>query len=546
MKADKVLKSNVIFDAIADAPFAGGVAIKGNKIIAVAKDGGIDAYIGPDTEVFEYENKLIMPGFIDAHQHYLSGAINNSEHICTDITFSTSEEDCVRILREYAESHPEETTIRGSGWLPAAWGDGPLPDKRSLDEAFPDKPVYLLAADFHTMWLNSKACEIVGVSPDWDLKCSKVGVFENGEPNGLLFEPEAFNRAMPFMQNFTEDVWIEMHEDLLRESRTWGVTGMSEMSADRACPETENKMDYMKKIEADGGLTSRIYYYLSIDDVDHLDKVRAMQEKYNSDKFKINGFKSFVDGTTSTRTAYMLEPYADDPSTCGDMCPLVPREKMEPQIIKANQEGFQVRLHCIGDAAVRMALDMYEESKKANGGLRMNNTIEHIEQVHPSDIPRFAEIGSIPSMQPMHLTLDENQDISEKVTRFGMKRAAYEWVHKSILKAGGELALGTDYPVVGFNPFVTVHSAVSRVNPEGRPVCVNPWECLELSDTLKAYTAGAAKAYNMHEQVGTLREGMLADVIVVDRDLFHIPVNDIQHAKVEMTIFDGEVVYSKE
>ncbi len=546
MKADKVLKSNIVFDSISDEPFAGGVAISGNKIAAVVRGECINEYIGPDTQVFEYEDKLIMPGFIDAHQHYVDGAINNSEHLCTDILFSKSEEDCVRILKEYAETHPEENTIRGSGWLPAIWDNAPLPDKKSLDEAFPDKPVFLISADFHTMWLNSKACEIVGVSPDWELKSSKVGVFENGEPNGLLFEPEAWTRAKPYMYNFTDEQWIEMQQDILAESRKWGITGISDMSGNRANQETADSLKYIKQIEADGELTSRIYYYLNLEDADNIDTVKAMQGEFNTDKFKINGLKGFIDGTTSTRTAYMLEPYYDDASTSGDLCPLTPREIMEPRIIKANKEGFQVRIHSIGDAAVRMCLDMYEASKKANGDRGLNNTVEHIEQINMEDVPRFAEIGAIPSMQPMHLTLDENEDISEKVTRFGMEKAAYEWIHKTILRAGGELAFGTDYPVVGFNPFVSVHSAVSRVNPQGKPVCVNPWECIEVADALKAYTTGSAKAYNMHECVGKLQEGMLADIVVVDRNLFTIPINDIQHAKIEMTVFDGNVVYTKE
>ena len=546
MKADRVIKSNVIFDSIADEPFAGGIAVKGNKIQAVVKGEGIDEYIGPETEVLEFTDKLVMPSFIDAHMHFVDGAINNSEYMCSTLIETTSEAEAVEMLKAYAEAHPEEKTIRGTGWHPAMWNDAPLPTKKSLDEVFPDKPVYLLSADFHTMWLNSKGLEEAGVSTEWKLSSGKVGVDENGEPNGLLFEPEAWTKAKPFMHNFTDEQWMELYGDFFEDAKKWGIAGTSDMAGSFVGEECDRMLGYVKQLEENGTLATRLHVYMNLEEADeHIEEVKALKAKIDTEKIDIAGMKGFIDGTTSTYTAYMIEPYEDNPETTGDMCPLCPQEIMEPRIIKSNANGLPVRVHSIGDKAVRMCLDMYEASNKANGDHGCINTVEHIEQIHPDDISRFGGLKVIPSMQPMHLTLDYSEDISEKVTSCGMKRACYEWVHKSIMKAGGELAFGTDYPVVHFNPFTSVHAAVSRVTPDGLPCSVNPWECIELADALKAYTIGASKAYGTHERVGALKEGMLADIVVVDCNLFDIPINDIQHAVINTTIFDGNVVYEK-
>jgi predicted amidohydrolase YtcJ len=188
-----------------------------------------------------------------------------------------------------------------------------------------------------------------------------------------------------------------------------------------------------------------------------------------------------------------------------------------------------------------MALDMFEASKRANGRHGLKNTIEHIESIHPDDISRFAELDVIPSMQPYHLTLDFN----EKIGRIGMKRCRWEWPHKTILDKGGSLAFGTDYPVVDFNPFPSIYAAVTRCDDEGNPTGINPEECISLAEALKAYTAGSANAYGRLEELGTLEEGKLADLIVVDRNLFEVEPYEIKDASVELTVMDGRIVFER-
>lgn len=539
--ADIVLKSSAIFDSVSDLPFAGGVAIEKNKILAVERGEHINSWIGPETKVMNFEDKLIMPGFIDAHDHCINGMIHESDHVCTAISMSTSEEDCVRIIKEYADSHPEEKQIRGHGWFPAAWGDAELPTLKSLDKVIPDRPVYLVCADGHSIWLNSKAVEEVGVSADWKLSSGSVGVFENGEPNGLLFEPEAMAPAMEKMGDFSDEEFSELIKEGLGRIAAKGITGMSDMSALDAEQEVRRYLELYKNLDDSGALTCRIYLYSALNGVDNYESALSCQRQYNTERYKLNGVKGFVDGVTSTFTGYLLEPYTDRPDTTGDGCPLVPYDKMEKDIIAANAAGLQVRLHCVGDGAVRMALDIYECSKNVNGDHGLQNTIEHIEIIHPDDISRFAELEVIPSMQPEHLVLDAN----EKESRCGMERSKYAWAHKSILKAGGKLAFGTDFPVIGYDPLTTINAAVTRLGADGHAVCINPWECLELADVLKACTAGAANSYNMLDKTGTLETGKLADIVVLEKNLFKLPVHEIKNASVEMTMFDGRIVYKK-
>ncbi len=233
------------------------------------------------------------------------------------------------------------------------------------------------------------------------------------------------------------------------------------------------------------------------------------------------------------------EPYKGFVAIKGNkIAAILNRETFEKSIIAANKAGLSVRLHCIADGSVRMALDIFEKSLELNGNDGITNTIEHIENIHPNYIPRFYKLGVIPSMQPYHLILDQN----EKIARIGKERCRWEWPHKTILDSGAKLAFGTDYPVVDFNPFLTIHAAVTRSDENNRPAGVNPEECISLTEALLCYTKNAAKAYNRND-IGVLEKGKLADVVVLDRNLFDIDPYEIKNASVELTIMDGKIVY---
>lgn len=536
MKVDLILKSKNIFTCLGDELISGAVVIKDNKILKV---GSIKEEDYSCDHILDYGEKLIMPSFIDAHVHYFMGAISSSEHMCVEISESKSEADCVEIIKKFAEEHPEEKRILGIGWFPANWDNAPLPSKKTLDEAIPDRPVYLIAADVHTFWMNSMALEESGITKEMKPKSGSIGKFDDGELNGLLFEPDAFGPAMAKVMDFSTEDMKKMHKEFLAYINAKGVTSISEMSADDYDETTFRNYAVVKEMEDSGELTCRLHLYTQLDGYTDFSKAKELQEKYCSEKLRLAGVKGFIDGVTSTHTGLLLEPYADMPNTCGIDVPNVSEADNKEYIAAANAAGLSVRLHCIADGSVRMALDLYEHSRKVNGDHGQINTIEHIENIHPDDIPRFAQLDVVPSMQPYHLTLDFN----EKIGRLGEERCRWEWPHKTILEKGGKLALGSDYPVVDFNPFPSIYAAVTRCDDEGQPTGMNPEECISLSQALIAYTAGSANAYGRLSDLGTLEEGKLADIIVVNKNLFEIDKKEILDCKVDLTIMDGKIVY---
>ncbi|MDF3001559.1 MAG: Amidohydrolase 3 [Bacillota bacterium] len=542
--ADIILKSNAIFTGLGEAPFPGFVAIKGNKICAVGRESQFEHLSGPEAKCLDYQDHLILPGFVDAHVHYFMGAIAASEHMCSEITYSSSEAECVQMVEAYAKLHPEKKRIIGIGWFPANWGDAPLPTCTSLDRVFPDIPVYLISADVHTFWLNTRALAEAGISGDEILESGEIGKFEDGRLNGLLFEPEAFLPAMDQVMDLPKDQMKQLQKDFFRYINSCGVTSVSEMSADRICDATRNTYRVIREMEAEGELTLRIHIYPALGTEPDYENAVKLRDEFCSEKLRISGLKQFVDGVTSTHTAYLLEPYEDAPDTAGK--PIYSKEVLERCTIRANREGFGVRFHAIGDGAVRMALDIFEASNLVNENpgneRKLRNTIEHCETIHPFDLPRFEKLGVVASMQPYHLI----QDSGEKLLRMGVERSKTEWPHRSLLTSGAMLAFGTDYPVVDFNPFPSIYAAVTRCDDDGRPSGVNPEEAITLAAALRAYTYGGAFVYGREEELGTLEEGKLADIAVLSRDLFTIPSEEIKECKVVLTVMDGKIVYDME
>ena len=229
--ADMIITSNAVFTSCGDEPFEGGVAIKGNRIVAVGSREEISKYRTADTAVYDYGDQLIMPGLIDGHDHLWWGAVADSEHV-VDLTSSTSEEEAIEMIKKYAAEHPEEKRIRGFGWFPANWNDAPLPTKKTLDEAVPDRPAYMNCADAHTLWVNSLALEESGYTPDMELAAGSVGVDENGEMNGLIYEPDAMAYGWKNFYDFPEDQIRTIMKNFMKGLASQGVTSLSEMSAD--------------------------------------------------------------------------------------------------------------------------------------------------------------------------------------------------------------------------------------------------------------------------------------------------------------------------
>lgn len=481
-----------------------------------------------------------MPGLIDGHDHLWWGAVADSEHV-VDLTSSTSEEEAIEMIKKYAVEHPEEKRIRGFGWFPANWNDAPLPTKKTLDEAVPDRPAYMNCADAHTLWVNSLALEESGYTPDMELAAGSVGVDENGEMNGLIYEPDAMAYGWKNFYDFPEEQIRTIMKNFMKGLAAQGVTSLSEMSADEYTDYFHDRYLVFKDMAESGEFTSRVHAFTAFMRKTDFTEAVKWKEEFNSSTFRVTGVKGFLDGVTSTYTGLLLEPYTDRPDTTGEGVPLDTQESLNASVIAANAAGLPVRIHCIAEGSVRMALDAFEESLKVNGKHGLVNSIEHIETMHPDDIPRFRELGVVASMQGEHLPLEMN----EKVARLGEERCRYEWPFRSLADAGAVLAFGTDFPVVYYNQFKGIYAAVARKNYDGTTAGVDNGENLTLPEALRANTIGSAIVYGRDDEIGTLEAGKLADVIVLDRNLFTADVEEIKDAEVALTVMDGNVVYAR-
>lgn len=532
IKEDDTMRKMLISENVFDGEKyigAAGIVVEDNRITGVVPHDTDSTGM----EIMDFGKALLMPGFIDAHTHFFSGAESMSRYMCTNVREAKSEKECVAMMKEFAEANPELEILRGEGWFIGNWTDRTMPDKRSLDEAFPDKPVYMRCADGHSYWINSAALKQCGIDENTKPASGYVGKYDNGEPNGMLIEPEAYKPADDIYYNFSREEQQEIYENFFRITAGYGITGLGEMFAENYTKQTKARYELMKKMDEEGKVKARIYIYTKLFDYTDFQKAKEWQKEFDTENVRIGGVKGFVDGVAENYTALMLKPYSDRPETSGDAVPLRTYEEIEKSVRAANEAGLQVRLHCIGDGAVRMALDIYEEA-----GCMDCNTIEHIESIDPEDIKRFKQIGVIPSMQPEHLVLDNNN----KIIRIGEDRVRYEWPLKTMYEATERLAIGTDFPVVGIDPFRTIYSAVTRCDHEGRPTGCNPDERLTMEQVLTGYTKNAAAAYNS-KTTGMLKAGMSADIIAIDRNLFDTEPEEILKSKVIFTMFEGKQIY---
>lgn len=541
MKVDYCIKAKYLFTAESENPSSGCVLISGDRVLDVIPLGEEGKYIDAGTEIIDAGNGLVMPGFIDAHTHFFNGALTYSDHVCCDIEQSTSEEHCAQMIKEYADKHPNEKRIRGRGWFVTNWNDAPLPTKKSLDAVLPDIPVYLSAADCHSYWLNSKALEECGITKETKVNSGTIGKLPDGELSGMLIEMDACDLADRKYREFSIEDQHDIYITFMDYVSSLGVTSLSEMMPGEYDEEYFEKYSVVKELADVGEAKCRLHLFTKLFGMDNYDMPLAWKKKLDSDYLKLSGLKGFIDGVAETYTGLLLEPYADKPETCGEGVPLVSDGDLKSMVLKANQAGLPVRIHCIADGSVRMALDAFEYAYTITGK-KMNNTLEHIENIHPDDINRFKELGVIPSMQPIHVLLDADG----KIKRIGSERIKYEWPTKTLLDSTGILAIGTDYPVVSINPFENIYAAVTRCFFDGSQASHNPTECLTVGETLLGYTKWAAKAYGRDNELGTLKKGMLADLVILDRNLFKVSNSDILGTNVKLTMLGGKIIYTRE
>jgi predicted amidohydrolase YtcJ len=535
-KADLVIINGKVLTNDIDAPYAEAVAIKGEEIIAVGTSKQIASFTGKDvTRVIDAGGRLVLPGFNDAHVHF--GPLD-PDYI--ELRYTTDPMVIrERVKERVAGSKPGEL-IKGGHWEHEMFIDRKWPSKELIDDVSPDNPVVLSRADGHSVLVNSYVLKKSGITRDtpdpFGGEIQKDPV--TGEPTGIIKETaqSLIKTGAKLMLRTKEEEESRTWNGYLlalKEAREVGVTSIQ-------IPGSADFNAYLK-LQHDGLLTARIDIGEPLTgDTSILRKYEALAKEFprEGNWIRFGYLKAFIDGTIGSGTALMFEPFADNPESSG--LAMMPYEEFENMVVTADRSGFQIGVHSIGDKGNNWTLNAFEKARNVNGQRDSRHRDEHTQTLVLSDIPRFAKLGVIASMQPTHCISDKK--FYEK--RIGLERCkgAYAW--RSLLDAGAMLAFGTDYQVEPLNPMEGLYAAVTRKDRLGEDG--DGWfpdQKLTMEEAIRYYTMGSAYAQFMENRKGILKKGYLADIVITDRDLLTIPENEIMKTKIDFTIVGGKVVF---
>ena len=534
--ADTVLIHARVYTVNSNSPWAQAIAISKGKIIAVGSDESIRDYQGPSTKVIDAQQHMVLPGFVDSHVHMMAGGA-----LLVQLALSNAKTipEFQKMIKDYADAHPEKKWIQGMGWVYNIFGKGGLPDKKLVDAVVPDRPVYLAAYDGHTSLANSKALQAAGITrktPD-----PPTGIIvrdpSTGEPTGVLKEAagQLVSKVIP---KPTHEEELDRLIKAIHYASSLGLTRLISAGADA------ERVELFDEIRQKGELTTRLFMARFLNPPVSPDVIKILEEyrrKYNDDWIDLGAVKYLLDGVIEANTAAMLEPYTNAPASRGALN--FDPEKYKESVAQLDRLGFPIFTHAIGDRAIRLALDAYEAANKANGHTDARDRIEHIEDPSAADIPRFGKLGVMASMQPLHATPDVNA-LTVWSGNIGPERAQRAFPWHSILAGGGRLCFGSDWCVVTLNPWPGVQMLLTRETADGKPEGGwHPNERLTLEQAIEGYTMAGAFSAKREKTEGSIEAGKQADVIIISQDLFKIATNQIGNTKALMTMVGGKIVY---
>lgn len=519
-------------------PQAAAIAIRDERILAVGSREEIEKYRGDKTEVFDLKGLTVVPGLIDAHEHFPQIG-KRVRQVFLDETRSAAE--ALEIVKRELEKVPPGEWLVGQGWHTVMWNGSGYPNQEELSRISPDNPVYLVGMASHAAWVNAKALELAGITRDTPDPPGGMVLKrkDTGEPTGILLE-EALDLVSRLLPPETRE---SRKEDIRRSIETalrFGLTGMHDAGVDSEI------VGIYKELLAEDAFPFRLYVMLDVPNAGAVPDSYLEQPPsigLGDHRLTIRCFKAYADGALGSRGAALLEPYSDDAEATG----LIQNSEDELYrlVEKAGRAGYQVAIHAIGDRGNRNTLNAVERAQKELTGKDLRVRIEHAQILSPSDIPRFASLSVIPSMQPIHATMD----MGFAETRVGPERIKGGYVWQSLLSSGARVAAGSDtpsFPVVYNNPLWGIHAAVTRQDSDGKPE--GGWygdQKVSRMDALKMYTLHPAYAAFEEDIKGSLSPGKLADLTVLSKDILTIPEAEIRDTEVVMTVLGGKVVYRR-
>ena len=528
-----------------DRPWADAVVIKGNGIIFVGDKKDALTYQNSATRLIERSDGMVLPGFIDSHVHLVAGGIEMSA--CRLYDLETPAE-IFQTLRDFIDAHPDDEWIRGGGWDLPIFPDG-NPRKEWLDEISPDKPVFLVSADAHTAWVNSKALALAGINAQTpDPLNGRIERDPNSrEPSGVLRE-DAMGLVEPFLPLYTKDQIVAGLQFAVEEANRFGITAILDAGTEGyasydSIRGSYDGLDSYREATLDKEISMRVAASQYANPGSWKDDLtRIKKRRFANELGAMNTVKIFADGVIEGGTAALLEPYiGTDDRGILNWHP----DTLKKAVAEFDKAGFQIHIHAIGDWGIRSTLDAFEFARRQNGLGDKRHMMSHVQLIHPQDVPRFKELDIIASFQALWAYPDKYiTDLTLPV--LGPVRSRWNYPINSVYLSGGRIAGGSDWTVSSLNPLDAIEVAVTRRGLGKKDGdALFPEEAVKLETMLRAYTLEGAHSLFKEREIGSLKAGKLADVIILDRNLFRIPAHEIHNAAVVQTIFNGKIVYGK-
>lgn len=535
--ADLVLLNGKIWTVNDRQSDVEAVAVVGNRIAAVGSTKDIRRWVGTNTKVIDLKGKRVVPGFNDAHVHFLDGGAGLASVQLRD---AASPEEFRKRIGEFAAKLPKGRPYRwvlNGNWDHENWKPANLPTRQLIDAVTPDNPVFINRLDGHMALVNSLALKLAGITRDTkDPDGGTIVRDANGEPTGVL-KDAAMNFVYKVLPDPTEAEMIESVKAAMRYAAENGVTSVQDMSASPAV------LGVYQTLLQRGELTVRISGHQPLSEWQRLASV-GIRANFGNDKLKVGGLKGFADGSLGSTTALFFAPYLDDPKTSGlPSDEMFPESKMRDRILAADKAGLQLAIHAIGDKANQTILEFFAEAERQNGARDRRFRIEHAQHLRPEEIKRFASQRVIASMQPYHV-IDDGRWAENRI---GAERAKGTYAFRSLIDAGAVLAFGSDWFVAPMEPLMGIYGAVTRRTLDGkRPSGWVSEQKITVAEAVKAFTLGSAFASFDETIKGSIEVGKLADFAVLSADIFSINPVEIEKAKVVMTVFDGRVIFERQ